>query len=544
MISVDSVSFIHPGATEGLDDVSFTVPTGMTAALIGDNGVGKTTLFRILSGSLAPDDGAVSVSGSVRYMPQEVGLDAGLHGVDALLASFAPHPLDRIFRRVADLERALAAGDGDAGVDLAEALTQWGDFGGYALEAVWDVASREIVGVGIDAIRDREVSSLSGGERKRLVLEVLLQSDIEVLLLDEPDNYLDVAAKKALERRLAQCEQTVLFVSHDREFLSASPQRIITLESNGAWIHHGDFRTYDDARSRRQEALGDEVTRWQDEERRLRDLVRRLKERAKYSDIFAPKAKAAETRWRRHRDSGPPPPPAPDNNVGVRLHGGRAGRRMLKLDRLEISGLVSAFSEEIHFGERVALIGPNGAGKTRLLRILAQDRGPDSSGNVLLGARVVPAYFAQISFRDQWRNRLVLDIVMAETGNVERSMSLLGRYGLSTIARQPYDTLSGGQRARLEILLIEVAGANLLLLDEPTDNLDLASCRALEDALVDFEGAVVAVSHDRAFLRSFDRFLHIGADGEVRCLMDCDAAITSLTDGIGALRRDQARSVS
>jgi len=422
VISVAGLSFLHPGAATGFDDVSFVVPTGVTAALIGDNGVGKTTLLRILAGDLQADDGTAAITGTFRYMPQEVGVaDADL-SVRGLLGSFAPDPLDGIARRIAAAEEAL--------------------------------------------------------------------------------------------------------------------------ESRGAWIHHGTYATYDEAFQKRQAAMGDELQRWQDEERRLRDLVRILKERARYSDVFAPKAKAAETRWRRFVDAGPPPPPSAKQSVGVRLVGGASGKRMLTLERLGVAGLVLAFDDEIHHGDRVGLIGPNGTGKTHLIRALNADPSSRHDGQIRTGARVQAGYFAQVTANPDLTGRTPVDVVAQQTGNQEKAMAVLGRYGLAGTARQTYETMSGGQKARLEILLLELAGVNLLLLDEPTDNLDLDSCKALEHALEDFRGAVVAVSHDRAFLRRFDRFLHVGDDGVVHEVADPDAAILVLTDGIDAAGRGQVKRLS
>jgi ATPase subunit of ABC transporter with duplicated ATPase domains len=544
VISIDGVSFLHPGASTGFDDVSFTVPAGVTAGLIGDNGVGKTTLLRIIAGELEADSGAAVVTGTVRYMPQEVGFRDAAMSVRRLLGSFAPAPLDELSRRIAAAEDALEGGDLEAGTELGEVLSLWGDLGGYELEAAWDVAARTIVGAGIDEIGDRPARTLSGGERKRLVLEVLLGSSVDVLLLDEPDNYLDIPATCALEERLRASAQTVLLVSHDRELLSAAPSRIVTLEARGAWVHHGAFDTYDAAFERRQASLGDELQRWHDEERRLRDLVRTLKERARYSDVFAPKAKAAETRWRRFAESGPPPPPSAEQRVGLRLVGGESGKRMLALERLEIPGLVAAFDDEIHHGERVGLIGPNGTGKSMLMRALADDPASTHTGELRLGARVRPGYFAQVTAHPELTGTTPLDVVSASTGNLERAMAILGRYGLAGTARQRYETLSGGQQARLEILLLELSGVNLLLLDEPTDNLDLVSCRALEAALEGFRGAVVAVSHDRTFLRALDRFLHVGEDGVVHAIGDAETAIEVLVDGLGDARARQLKRVS
>ena len=527
MISVAQLGFTHPGDSRGFDDVTFVVPEGVHAALIGDNGVGKTTLMRVLAGELEPDDGQASISGTTRYMPQEVGFETDPTGhvadVRDLLCRFAPAPLDQIGAQLFDAERRLADGDDDAGFELAEHITRWGDLGGYELEATWDTASRSILGLGFDDIASRDATTLSGGERKRLVLEVLLGSPIRTLLLDEPDNYLDIPAKRRLERQIRDSSQTILLVSHDRELLSSAPTRLITLEPGGAWIHHGGYGDYEEAREERQRSLGDELRRWQDEERRLFRFYKTMKQRAKISDAMAPKADAAETRWKKWVDAGPPPPPAPDQTVTMRLAGSGSGKRMLKIQGLGIAGLVHPFSDEIHHGERVGLIGPNGTGKTHVVKALAAAHGefdapvvgssPVHDGQVGLGARVEAGYFAQVTGNEELVGLTPLQAVSAVTGNEQRSMGALARYGLTRTARQDYDTLSGGQKARLEILLLELSGVNLLVLDEPTDNLDLESCRALESALGQFDGAIVAVSHDRTFLRSMSRHLHLGEDG-------------------------------
>jgi len=252
--------------------------------------------------------------------------------------------------------------------------------------------------------------------------------------------------------------------------------------------------------------------------------VRTFKERAKYHDSWAKRASAMETRWRRFVDEGPPPAPVADQQIKVRLRGGDSARRVIALKRVAIDGLVRTFDEEVHFGERVGVVGPNGSGKSHLIRLLAGEAvGHD--GEVVIGNRVSPGLFTQLNARPDFAGRTLLDIVIERTKATEPAMRGLARYGLQEAANRGYETLSGGQKARLEILCLELEGHNLLLLDEPTDNLDIDSAEALEAALEGFEGTVVAVSHDRTFLRRLDRFLHVGHDGRVASLPDARSAL-------------------
>jgi ATPase subunit of ABC transporter with duplicated ATPase domains len=380
-------------------------------------------------------------------------------------------------------------------------------------------------------VADRPAITLSGGERKRLVLDVLFASDAEVLLLDEPDNFLDVPSKLALERQISASKKTVLVISHDREVLANAVGSILTLEGSGAWVHGGSYTSYPQARAERQQRLGDAVKRWRDEERRLYRLMKTFKERARYSSDWAKKADAAETRWRRFSESGPPPAPVVDTSIKVRIRGGDSARRVLDLRAVGLTGLVSPFSEEVHFGERVGMIGPNGSGKSELMRVLAGARRADF-GELVTGPRVSTGYFTQLQSRGDLAARIVLDAVLERVrgGGVQAAMSALARYGLAGAARRSYDLLSGGEKARLEVLALELEGHNLLLLDEPTDNLDIDSSEALENALDSFEGTVVAISHDRAFLRKMDRFLMVLHDGAVISLPSYESASEALVD--------------
>ena len=530
-VVVSRLAYAHPGGELLFCDVSFRVSEGRHVGLVGANGVGKSTLFRVLAGALSADEGDVSVGGIVGYMSQDIGVADERRTVRELLLSLAPLAVRLAGERMLRHESQLAAGDVDAGMKLGSAIADWSVLGGYELEGQWDAACRRIVGVGFDELADRPAVTLSGGERKQLVLDVLFRSDADVLLLDEPDNFLDVPAKLALERQIRGSKKTVLMISHDREVLSGAVDSILTLEGNGAWMHGGPYPTYPRAREERQRRLGDAVKRWRDEERRLFTLMKTFKERAKYSSDWAKKADAAETRWRRFRDTGPPPAPVADVPIVVRMRGGDSARRVLDLRSLGLADLVSPFSDEVHFGERVGVLGPNGSGKSELMRVLAGERDADQ-GELVVGPRVSAGFFTQLQTRADLAGRVVIEVVLerVRSGGVQAAMGALARYGLAEAARRSYDVLSGGEKARLEVLVLELEGHNLLLLDEPTDNLDIDSSDALEQALSTFEGTVVAVSHDRAFLRTMDRFLMVLHDGTVLALPDYGSALEALID--------------
>jgi ATPase subunit of ABC transporter with duplicated ATPase domains len=534
-VAVSNLAYAHPGGDLLFSDVSFRISPGQHAGLVGTNGVGKSTLLKILVGELTPDDGECAIGGLVGYMPQDVGVRDGERTVRALLLSLAPRALRQAGESMLVLETQLEAGDPSAGIKLGEAIADWSTLGGYELEGQWDAACRRIIGASFAVLADRPARTLSGGERKQLVLDLLFNSDADVLLLDEPDNFLDVPAKLALERRVRASKKTIVMISHDREVLSGAVGTIVTLEGNGAWVHGGSYATYAQAREDRQRRLGDAVKRWHEEERRLFRLMKTFKERARYAPDWAKRADAMESRWRRFKAGGPPPSPVADQAIAVRIRGGDSARIVLDLRSVAIAGLLAPFSEEIHFGERIGVIGPNGSGKSALVHVLAGERSPDG-GELRTGPRVSGGLFTQLQSRADFSGRGVLEIVLSQRGEMKAAMSALARYGLAEASRRQYDVLSGGEQARLEILMLELEGHNLLLLDEPTDNLDTDSSEALEKALESFQGTVVAVSHDRVFLRRMDRFLMVLHDGGVLSFPSYDSALQALLDPVDASR--------
>jgi ATPase subunit of ABC transporter with duplicated ATPase domains len=510
------VSHVLPDGRVLLDDVSFRVGDGVVAALIGPNGAGKTTLVRLLTGEMAPQSGSVAASGGIGVMPQFVGGIRDETTVRDLLLSIS-HPRLRAAAALLDAAELMMMERDDEPTQLkyASALAEWGDAGGYEAEVHFDACCVAALGVAYDRCQWRTVATLSGGEQKRLVLESLLRGRDEVLLLDEPDNYLDVPGKMWLEQQLAAAAKTVLLVSHDRALLAACAERIITVEDRHVWIHGGGFATYAQARKERNERLDELRRRWDEEHEKLRQLMLMLKQKASYNSDMASRYQAAVTRLRKFEEAGPPELAPKEQNVRMRLRGGRTGKRAVICEQLELTGLMEPFDLEVWYGERVAVLGSNGSGKSHFLRLLAGEP-VAHTGAARLGARVSPGLFAQTHARQDLADRTPLEVLMTEHALlVNEAMAGLSRYELTGCARQPFETLSGGQQARLQILLLELTGSTLLLLDEPTDNLDLASAEALQEGLESYSGTVLAVTHDRWFAASFDRFLVFGADGEV-----------------------------
>ena len=554
-VEVAHLSHALPDGRVLLEDASLRVGEGAIAALVGPNGAGKTTLIRLIAGDLTPQSGTVTVSGGLGVMRQFVGgirgaaqghsparggapeagpaepttsggirgvVPPGEHSLGAdptvrdLLASVAPPRIRAAAQRVDAAELVLMERDDEpAQLRYATALAEWGDAGGYPAEVLWDACCMAAIGISYEDCRERSVATLSGGEQKRLVLEALLRGPAEVLLLDEPDNYLDVPGKRWLEQQLAETRKTVLLVSHDRELLANTAQRIVTVEDGSVWVHGGGFASYAQARRDRNERLDELRRRWDEEHEKLKRLVRMYRQKASYNSDMASRLQAAVTRLNRFEAAGPPELAPREQNIRMRLRGGRTGKRAVICEALELTGLMHPFDLEVWYGERVAVLGSNGSGKSSFLQLLG---GADVAheGVARLGARVIPGLFAQTHARPDLADRCPAEILMTEHALLRNeSMAALARYELQFCAQQPFATMSGGQQARLQILLLELSGVTLLLLDEPTDNLDLASAEALQEGLESYQGTVLAVTHDRWFARSFDRFLVFGASGDV-----------------------------
>ena len=540
-LDIQHITFSLPDGRILLLDVSFRVGEGAITALIGANGAGKSTLMRMIAGDEPVQEGSIARTGGLGVMRQFVG-----HMTDGtvrdLLLTVAPDPIADAASKISATELAMIEDSSEKNqMAYAQAIADWADVGGYEIEVLWDVCTMAAIQLPFDQAQYRSAGSLSGGEQKRLVLEALLRGPEEVLLLDEPDNYLDVPGKKWLEDQLNQTKKTVLYVSHDRELLANTAKQIVTLElghaGNSVWIHGGGFATHGQARKDRFARLEELRRRWDEEHQKIKDLVQMLKVKAKFNDGLASRYQAAQTRLRKFEEIGPPQEIPIEQNVKMRLKGGRTGKRAVVCEKLSLTGLVAPFDLEIWFGERIGVLGANGSGKSHFLRLLAAG-GTDPElehlpisdvtidpvaheGKAKLGARIRPGWFAQTHHHPELVGRTLIEILHRgdEHRNgmqQEQSARALDRYGLAGASEQKFESLSGGQQARFQILLLELSGATLLLLDEPTDNLDLESAEALERALEAFEGTVLAVTHDRWFSRTMDRFIVFGGDSTVR----------------------------
>ena len=519
VIELTDVTVALPGGWTLFEGVSFRVPDGEHAGLIGANGIGKTTLLRLMAGEDRPAAGAVRVEGRAGLMQQFIGSSERPTSVRDFLLAYSEPAVRATAARVRAAEERLAVDpDEKAQLAYASALAAWEQAGGYRAEVLWDRCAQAAFGGGYPESADRTIDTLSGGERKRLALEIVFASPFDVLLLDEPDNTLDIQGKGWLEATIAEDPRTILFVSHDRTVLDRAATRIVTLEGRAAWTHVGGFSTYAEARDARVERLDERHRRYEDERRRLSAMVKEMKRKAAYNDGWASKARSAEHRLERFVTREKPPEKAATQDVKMRLGGGRTGKVVFRARGLSIRGIVEPFDAEVRYGERLGVIGPNGTGKTHLIRLLAGEPVPHD-GEWMLGARVTPGHFTQLHDRADVGDQPILDVVLKKGLDRTGAMSALRRYELDHVAANPHEVLSGGQQARFQIMLMEIDSPTLLLLDEPTDNLDVASADALEEAIGRYEGTVVAVTHDRWFMRLMDRFLFFDDDGEVRELL-------------------------
>jgi len=489
------------GATKLFSDVTFTVAPGERWGIVGRNGTGKTTLFRLLTGDLEPTRGSIARAPRLRVSLLEQHRD---YGAATTVWEAAAGELAELLA----LEHSLVEQAANLAHDSSpRALAQYGEDlerfereGGYAVTARIDSV---LHGLEFDPAQARvtPLSALSGGELGRLGLARQLMSTAEVLLLDEPTNHLDLETTRWLEQYLAASERTVLLVSHDRAFLSATVDHVLHLEGGTATPYSAGYNDFVAQRAQRR------LTQ-------QRAFEQQQKTIAKESDYIArniagQNSKQAKGRRRRlERLPRLSPVIGADGTMALRFEAAdRGGDQVVMAKNVSIAvgerTLVERFNGTLDRTGVVGIIGRNGSGKSTLLRALLGEH-PTRSGELRVGGSIRTGYYRQ-DMSQVPLDKTLYDVIAALRPKWERGpiQGHLGRFGFSgqEVLRRA-DSLSGGERARLALAILMLSGANLLILDEPTNHLDVESIEALEDAIEGYDGTVILVSHDRALLRA------------------------------------------
>jgi ATP-binding cassette, subfamily F, member 3 len=491
------------GATELLKDITFTVGEGERWGIIGRNGAGKTSIFSVITGDRQPTTGSVAKKPGMRHalLDQHRAFEGATTVWQAGAAAW--REVIALEERIA--EQAMQLGElGDKCTD--EMLERFGrdqerfaDLGGYIYHSRVDAV---LQGLGFDAeeSKTRLVSTLSGGERGRVGLAAQLIAPADLLMLDEPTNHLDLDTITWLQEWLKEADETVLVVSHDRAFLDAICTHILHIEAKSCETYKGNYSQFVPQRAERR------LTRERELEKQ-RAYVKKEEEYIKrnIAGVNSFQAKGKRKRLERLPRLAPPPgdPAAMSLEFKVADRGGDQVVAIKDL-RVEVPGrvLVDEFTAVLRRNDFVALVGPNGAGKSSFIHTMLGDR-PAAAGTAKVGSSIAPAWFRQ-DLSDLPLRKSMYDTIQEarplwNRGQVQNHLGAFGFTGEEVL--REIHSLSGGERARMAMALITLTGANLLVLDEPTNHLDVENIEVLEDALAEYEGTVLIVSHDRAFLR-------------------------------------------
>jgi ATP-binding cassette subfamily F protein 3 len=524
IITIDHLTITQPDHTV-FSELSWAISDRERTGLVGPNGAGKSTLIRAIAGIITPDSGFVHRPRPVRigYLPQEVTLPPGRTLIETVMSP--PPRLAQIEAQLRAIEDQLGDpavyGDPDrlaaALEDQERALNAYASAGGDRHAGrVRDLLRR----LGFMPEDDTlPVESLSGGQKKLIALILLAVEAPEALLLDEPDNHLDLTAKAHLERFIRDYEGAVVIISHDRYLLDEAVTKIAELEDGRLTIYPGTYTAYAEARELRRLRQQQLYVSQQKRVVQIQEAIKRFDMLAKvYEDAGAArKARHRRRMLERMEANGEMIDRVRERRLmDLQLEGGRGSQKAI-----ELRGVTMAFDDDplfldldlrVEHGERVGLIGPNGAGKSVLFRLILGQLAP-VEGQIIVGPGSRIGYYAQEhQTLAGWEGRTPIDLLrdarpMPEDEAVTHLLKFAFAYRQ---ARQPIGTLSGGERARLQLLRLVLMRPNLLLLDEPTNNLDIPSVEVLESALEDFEGAVLAISHDRYFLdRVVDRVVEL-----------------------------------
>lgn len=490
------------GADVLFRNVSFLVNEGEKVALVGRNGTGKTTLLRIIAGLLGYDEGAVSLAKGCRagYLTQDPEFSLGPDATLSAEAQSVLAHLDDWEVELRSLEEKMARVERED--ELTSIMERYGRLAEkFEMAGGYDAPARVkaiLFGLGFgEEDLEKPVKVLSGGQKVRLGLAKILLEEPDLMLMDEPTNHLDLAATEWLEEYLRSLRVAALIVSHDRYFLDRVTTQTLELAHETAELYAGSYSFYVQEKQRRLEAARDAYERQQREIARIQFFIDKF--RAGTRATMAKSREKALARMERLER-----PPAEEKTMGLRFNMEfDTGREVLKTKNLTKAYdklLFSGVGLRLYKGERVALVGPNGAGKTTLIKILHGLERP-TAGSFMWGVGVRRGYFSQDLDSLNYQNTCLQEIMDLPGFTRFEAQSLLGRFLFSgEEVQKPIAACSGGERNRLSLAKLMVTGANVLLLDEPTNHLDLESKQVLEEALVEFPGTVIFVSHDRYFV--------------------------------------------
>jgi len=527
-LRIDNVTFSYP-STPVLKDASCEIQQGCYG-VIGPNGSGKTTLLKLILGELAPDAGFITRDKrlNIAYMAQEVDLDPeeaacdvvrqGANRVLALEAQLAE--LERKFADPAyySHEKRLASL-----IDQQErALDAYNALGGPGLEGQ---VTALLTAIGFKAHElALPVKHLSGGQKKLLGLARIIVGRPDILLLDEPDNHLDLEGKAMLANLIDSFSGSVVMVSHDRYFLDLVVDQILAVENGRIEQFRGNYSEYIFEKQLRLQRQAERFQAQQKEISRLEQAAKRLLMWGKIYDNPKFSNRGKNILKRVDRLEKIEKPLSDKERIEINLGGWRGSEKVLEItevskgfpteDGRSARKILDNINLLSRYGDRVGMIGPNGVGKSLLIRMILREVEPDT-GTIYLGPSITPGYYAQEFETLDPNLGLVKTICRLGNFSENRGVAFLKKFGFNYGQRDTLvGALSGGERAKLQIARITLSGANFLLLDEPTNHLDIPSCEVLEDALLDFNGTILAISHDRYFLdRIATRIVELSGDG-------------------------------
>ena len=515
VISANQLTKLY-GVDEILKDVSFHINAGDRVGIVGANGAGKSTLLNILSGELTCDSGNYFISGDLRigYFHQNDLFTSEKTVYEEMLSIFShliqmENDMTEISERIAELSSLPETPE--RADQIRRLLSEYDRLSeSFRLQNGYGYKS-EIIGV-LNSMAfppsffEKNTNSLSGGERTRLALAALLLKKPDILLLDEPTNHLDIGTLKWLEQYLRAYQGTVVIISHDRYFLDHTVNRIFEIENRRLSVYEGNYTFY--AQEKKVRLISELRTyeKQQEEIQRQEDMIRRFKERG--TEKLAKRAKSREKLLAKVEVIEKPAVSASQMKIQFK-ESSKSGNDTLQAFEIaktygtgeEKRTLFSNVSFDIKRGERICIIGPNGTGKTTLLKMIMSEI-PPTSGHIKVGHNIVFGYYDQQQSMLNETSTVLEEMRDAYSLYSDTQLrGLLGRFLFKNddVFKQ-ISALSGGERARLALLKLMLSGANVLILDEPTNHLDIASKEVFEDALLDFPGTCVIVSHDRYLL--------------------------------------------